>query len=77
MTSFHSGKFSTVPAPPAPPKNMPVWLCREALKKKTAEAKGNQKEYQRVYRQQKAVEPESAEETANDARNFTVLEFVK
>ena len=76
MTSCHSGKFSTVPAPP-PKKNMPVWLCGEALKKKTAEAKGKQKEYQRVYRQQKAVEPESVEETADDARNFNVLEFVK
>ena len=36
--------------------------CREAWRKKTAEAKGKQKEYQRVDRQQKkAAEPEGTE----------------
>ena len=35
--------------------------CREAWKKKTAEAKGKQREYKRVYKQQKQA-GESAEE---------------
>ena len=40
---------------------------REEWKKKTAEVKGKQKEYQRVYRQQqKAAEPESTMKTAKE-----------
>ena len=43
---------------------------REAWRKKTAEAKGKQKEYQRVDRQQKkAAEPEGTEATAAELVN--------
>ena len=53
---------------------------RETWKEKTAEANGKQKEYQRVYGQQKiAAELESTEETAEErhTRNYNILEFVK
>ena len=43
---------------------------REAWRKKTAEAKGKQKEYQKVSRQQKkAAEPEGTEVTADEGVN--------